>query len=114
MVFPEGGIGWGEELLEFKTGAFQAAASGVAQSILPVFVDIVAIDGKPTPGAEGRCALTHKLHEDLYPHLAHVLGHRSVGFEVRFGTPFSTESMDRKALARAAHAAVSALQDQKL
>ncbi len=111
MVFPEGGIGWGDVLLPFKTGAFEAI-SGMGR-IQTVFMDVAAIDGVPTPGSEGRHRLSHKHHDTLFGHLAHAFSYRSVDIQVRFGPSFSADEMKRKALADMTRAAMLRLQDQK-
>jgi len=113
MVFPEGGIDWGETLLPFKTGTFEAVVGEESARIQPVFVDVVALDGKPKKGSEGRYAVSHRHHEVLFVHLAHILGYRSIGVEVRFGSPIPVGSLTRKGLADKARDAVLALRDQK-
>ena len=109
MVFPEGGIGWGDVLLPFKTGVFEAVAGNEALEILPLFVHVAAIDGKEMVENEGRYALSHKHHPRLFIHMAHLFSHRRIDIELRFGSPFPVESMNRKGLAETARSAVEAL-----
>ncbi len=113
MVFPEGGIGWGDTLLPFKTSAFEAVASRETGLVQPVFMDIVAVDGQPTPGGEGRFMLSYNHHDTLFGHLTHVFSYRRVEIEVRFGQPLSAAFIKRKTLADKTHAAVVLLQQQK-
>ncbi len=111
MVFPEGRIGWGDTLFPFKTGAFEAISGREDGLVQPVFMDIVAIDGEPVPGGEGRYVLSYNHHFYLSHHLAHVLSFRRIDVEVHFGPPFSACSLKRKALADLAHEAVLTLQE---
>ena len=113
MVFPEGGIGWGDTLLSFKTGAFEAIANTDRGRVQPVYLDIVAVDDQPTPRGEGLFLLSYNHHDTLFGHLAHMLSFDRLDVEVRFGPPVPAASLKRKALADQAHAAVVRLQHQK-
>ena len=113
MVFPEGGISWGDTLLSFKTSAFEAVADTDTGRVMPIFMDVMAVDGQPTPDYEGRYLLSYNHHPTLVGHLMHVLSFRRIEVEVRFGTPFSAASRKRKALAERTHAAVASLQQKK-
>lgn len=112
-VFPEGRIGWGNKLLPSRTGAFEAAVHHPTCSLYPVFVDVKALENKPTPGAEGRRALSLNRHDSIVAHLVHLLSYRHIDVEIRFGIPLKVKGLERKALARTAYEAVSARQHHK-
>ena len=113
VVFPEGGIGWGDTLRSFKTGAFEAVAECGTCRLQPVFVDVLALNNRATPGAQGRHTVSYNHHDMLVAHLVHVLGFSRVDFQVRFGASVATDGLSRKVLAEKAQEAVEELQHQK-
>ncbi len=109
LVFPEGTTNWGHELHRFKTGAFEAVAGRQGAAVLPIFMDVVAIDGTHCEGSSGRRRLSHNHRPTLLKHLFHTFGYRSIHVILRVGHPIESGNLDRKQLARRAHGAVSAM-----
>lgn len=109
LVFPEGTTNWGLEVNTFKTGVFEAVAGRSGAAVLPMFMDVTAIDGSPCDGASGRHRLSHNHRPTLLWHLFHTFGYRSINVILRVGHPVESGNLDRKQLARKAHDAVSAM-----
>lgn len=98
MVFPEGTSTDGSRVLPFHPGVFDSVA-GSAIRITPIRLAYRLRDGDP---AEEVC---YWRDMTFVPHFLRLLGKERVIAEVRIGEPFQALD-DRKALARAAHAAV--------
>ena len=109
LVFPEGTTNWGLEVNTFKTGAFEAVAERKGAAVLPIFMDVAAIEGSPCEGGPGRHRLSHNHRPMLLWHLFHTFGYRSIDVILRVGHPIESGNLDRKQLARKAHDAVSAM-----
>ena len=109
LVFPEGTTNWGNEVGPFKTGAFESVAGRRGAAVLPIFLDVTAIDGTTRRGGAGRHQLSHNHHATLVRHLLHVLSFRTVHFNLHIGVPIDGGELDRKQLAQQAHCAVGTL-----
>ncbi len=103
LVFPEGGTGWGDEVLPFKTGVFQAVAGG-DEAVLPLYLDVLAVNGEPTDGGP----IPDISHNDknFVEHCWHLLGLKRVDVVVCVGEPVAAAGRNRKELARMAHGVV--------
>ncbi len=106
LVFPEGETDWGNEVLPFKTGVFQAVAGG-DEAVLPLYLDVLAVNGEPTDGGPIP-DLSHN-DKDFVEHCWHVLGLKRVDVEVCVGEPVAAAGRTRKELACLAHGVVSEL-----
>ena len=103
LAFPEGGTGWGDEVLPFKTGVFQSVAGGDG-AVLPLYLDVRAVNGEPTDGGP----LPDISHNDknFVEHCWHLLGLKRVDVVVCVGEPVAVAGRNRKELARLAYAGV--------
>lgn len=111
LVFPEGTTGWGHDVGPFKTGVFEAVARQEHGAVLPLFLDVTSVDGRLTPTADGRNAVSHNHHSILLNHLLHLAGFRGVTMEIRVGAPIPGANSDRKELAHQSHREVCQLND---
>ena len=108
LVFPEGTTGWGDVVQPFKTGAFEAVAGREDGVVLPLFLDVTAVEGEPTEQGRGRREISHNNH-GFVEHCLHLFGLKNVDMQVRVGEPVLAGNCNRKELARLTHQAVSAL-----
>jgi len=108
LLFPEGTSTRGETILPFKTAPFAAVAGLPGKTVLPLYIDVVEIEGKP---AVGPCRDTVCWHGDavLVPHLYRLLGLRGIRFRVVLGAPIPCDSRGRKTLARESWERVTSL-----
>ncbi len=109
LVFPEGTTGWGREILPFKPGTFQSVAGWRQGRVLPLFLDVIAIRGKPMVGSCGREAVSHNHRHGFLPHLLHLLRLGRLDFVLHAGSVIEAAASDRKELARATWECVAAL-----
>ena len=109
LVFPEGTTSWGFDVDPFKTGAFEAVAGREGAAVLPFFLDVTALDGKPTEKGNGRHALSHNHHEEFVDHALNLFSFKRADIEIRVGEPVLAENHNRKELARLTHQQVRAL-----
>ena len=109
LVFPEGTTSWGYDVDSFKTGAFEAVAGREDAAVLPFFLDVTALDGKPTEKGRGRNALSHNHHEEFADHALNLFSFNRVDVEIRVGEPVLAENRNRKELARLTHQEVRTL-----
>lgn len=106
LVYPEGRTGWGDTVLPFKTGVFQAVA-GADEAVLPLYLDVKAVNGKPTDG--GPIPDVSHNEKNFVQHCWHLLSLRRVDVEVCVGEPIAAAGRHRKELAREVHAVVRKL-----
>ena len=106
LVFPEGTTNWGNEVLPFKTGVFQAVAGG-DEAVLPLYLDVLAVNGEPT--RDGLIPDISHNDKSFVEHCWHVLGLKRIDMEVWVGEPVAAAGRSRKELARLAHQDVSRL-----
>jgi 1-acyl-sn-glycerol-3-phosphate acyltransferase len=107
LAFPEGTTSGTEAVLPFKTGAFAAVAGLGGGAVLPLYLKVESVNGRPAVGAlRERVVWSDK---GFARHAWEVLGLRSVRLQVRVGEPVPSGGQDRKALALLAHAQVCAL-----
>ncbi len=109
LVFPEGTTSNGETVMPFKTGAFEAVAGMEDGAVLPLYLNVREVEGRPATGRLREKITWADPSQTMLQNFWSVLGLRSVRLEVCVGTPISTAGRDRKTLARLSHAAVLAL-----
>jgi 1-acyl-sn-glycerol-3-phosphate acyltransferase len=110
LVFPEGTTSDGTSVKPFKTGGFAALAGYSGGAVLPLYMDLHRIEGRPVDAASRRRYTWSA--EDPQTFLQHVwryLGVRRAQIHLRVGRPIATEGRDRKALAALAQREVEAL-----
>lgn len=112
LVFPEGTTGRGDTVMPFKTGAFQAVAAQGDAAVLPVFLDVSAVEGEPAERGR-RYEVSHN-NQTFARHCWHLFGLKHIDITVQVGTPIAAAGRDRKALASLAHQAVCALAERPL
>lgn len=111
VLFPEGTSSDGRAVLEFKSSAFalfgEPGMGGVA--LQPVSLELVEVDGQPPGDGVDRDLYAYHGDAVLAPHLLRFLSSRGARLAIRFHAPIEAPgAMDRKQLARLAHARVSA------
>ena len=106
LVFPEGTTGLGETVKPFKTGAFEAVARRADGAVLPLFIDVPAVEGVPVQ--DGRRVISHT-DEPFIDHTLRLFSIRNIDIVVTVGEPVAATRYDRKQLARMTHEAVEAL-----
>ncbi|WP_457652812.1 lysophospholipid acyltransferase family protein [Rhodocaloribacter sp.] len=109
LVFPEGTTSNGETVMPFKTGAFEAVAGMEDGAVLPLYLNVRAVEERPAKGRLREAVTWADSSETMLQNFWKLLGLRSVHVEVRVGAPIATAGRDRKTLARLSHAAVLAL-----
>jgi len=109
LVFPEGTSSRGGAILPFRTVPFAAVAGSPGRSVLPVYVDVVEIDGRPAAGQERDVVCWHG-NADFVPHAFRLMGLREIRYRVVIGLPVPCEDLDRKALSRISRDRVDALE----
>jgi len=109
LLFPEGTSSRGESVLPFKTAPFAAVAGAEGKTVIPMYIDVVEIEGKP---AVGSCRDTVCWHGDaeLVPHLYRLLALRGIRFRVVLGAPIPCDGRGRKTLARESRERVTSMQ----
>lgn len=112
LVFPEGTTSPGEELLPFKTGAFEAVARQKGAAVLPVYLAVESVEGRPAVGNVRNQVVWASREVSFVRHCWHVAGVGTMNLSVRIGEPISADDRDRKELAQAAQDAVEALRDR--
>ncbi|MFT5516011.1 MAG: 1-acyl-sn-glycerol-3-phosphate acyltransferase [Rhodothermales bacterium] len=108
LVFPEGTVGDGRTIRDFKTGGFAAVAGMEDGAVLPVYHNAVRMNGKPTT-LETRELLGWPVDMPMLESARRWLSLDSMDIEVRIGEPIPTAGRDRKELAKMSRAAVRAL-----
>lgn len=109
LVFPEGTTSPDDELLPFKTGAFEAVADRQDAYVLPVHLAVDTIEGEPAVGEVRKRVVWSNPDLPFLEHAREVAGIRSMKFTVSIGDPIATDGRDRKALAQVAQEAVQGL-----
>ena len=112
LVFPEGTTGRGDTVMPFKTGAFQAVAEQDGEAVLPVFLDVSAVEGEPAE--QGRRYEVSHNDQTFARHCWHLFGLKHIDITVQVGTPIAAAGRDRKVLASLAHQAVCDLAERPL
>lgn len=103
LFFPEGTSTGGDRILPFHAGLFEPAAAH-GWTVTPAWIGYELEDGVVS---EEVC---YWRDMTFLPHFLNLLKHRRVRARIRFGQPLAPEP-DRKALAAAAHAAVTRLSE---
>ena len=109
LVFPEGTTTAERRVQPFKTGAFEAVADLPQGAVLPLHLDVVAVEGEPADEARRNRVVWADASVSFVQNVWQLLGLRSVEMRLCVGAPLPTEGCDRKELARLAHARVAAL-----
>lgn len=112
LVFPEGTTSPDENILRFKTGAFEAVAGTGDHVVLPVYLAVDCVEGERATGAVRKKVVWSDPNLPFTKHAWDVAGLKSVHVTVRIGDVISTERRDRKELAQLAQEAVEALRDR--
>ncbi len=107
LVFPEGTVGDGSELLPFRTGAFEAAVGAEDVEILPLFLTASRVDDRI--GRAAHQAIVWHRGETMTAHLWRLLGCRRIDLELRFGRPIPSSGHDRTTLLEASRVEVERL-----
>lgn len=114
LVFPEGTTSRGDTVRTFKTGAFEAVAGLENAAVLPLFLEVVSVNGLPADDAHREEVAWADGTETFVEHAWHLLGLRNVHYRVHVGEPIATAERDRKTLAREAHTRVCSLSPHRL
>jgi len=109
MVFPEGTTSPDETVLPFKTGAFEAVTGRLSAAVLPVYLRPVRVNGRPAVGETRGLVTWAGGNQSFVEHLFQLVNLESAEVEIRIGEAIPAGQMERKELARKAHAAVVAL-----
>ena len=109
LVFPEGTTSPDENLLPFKTGAFEAVSGVEDAYILPVYLAVDAVNGRQAVGPVRKQVVWSDPNLPFLKHAWDVAGLRSIQMSIRVGRPIRTSGRDRKSLAQVAQDAVEAL-----
>jgi len=109
LAFPEGTTSKGDDVQPFKTGAFATVAEMTDGAVLPLYINILEVDGRPADAALRERVTWADSDQSMLDNFWDMMGIKSVHVEVRVGSPLSTAGVDRKRLARDAHIAVCRL-----
>lgn len=107
LVFPEGTTSEGPGLLPFKTGGFEAVAGMDDGAVLPIYMVLVSVAGRPATEEEQR--MIGWVTIPMMEHAMRALSLESPVVEVRIGAPIATAGRDRKELADLSREAILAL-----
>ncbi|MFQ5568677.1 MAG: lysophospholipid acyltransferase family protein [Rhodothermales bacterium] len=112
LVFPEGTTSRGDGVQPFKTGAFQAVAERDDEAVLPLYLNVLAVEEEPAALGRRYEVTWADNTQTFLEHCWHLLGLKSVEMEVCIGKPITTARRDRKELARLTHREVRKLGEQ--
>ncbi len=107
LVFPEGTTSRGPDLLPFKTGGFEAVAGMDDGAVLPIYMVLASVAGRPATFEEQQSIGWSG--EPMMRHALRALSLDRPVVEVRIGDPIPTAGLSRKDLADRARAAVLGL-----
>lgn len=108
LVFPEGTTSTGESLRPFKTGAFEAITHLSANSVIPVFIRIMEVNGEASLEARKRLTWANP-EQPLLANAWSFLGIKSATVKVLVGSSIVVGDADRKQLANQAYLQVKNL-----
>jgi len=97
IAFPEGTTGAGDDLLPVRTGIFQAAVDARAP-VVPAAIRYVELDGRPIAADERRVIAWYG-GQPFAAHARRLIGHRSVGADVKLLPAIAPPHRDRRGLA---------------
>lgn len=109
LVFPEGTTSPDENLLSFKTGAFEAVSGRPDAYILPVYLAVDSVEGEPAEGEVRKRVVWADPDLPFLKHAWDLAGMRGTEFSLHIGDPIPTAKRDRKELAQVAQEAVEGL-----
>lgn len=108
LVFPEGTTSTGETLRSFKTGAFEAIAYLSENEVIPVYIQIVDVNGDSSSAARQRLTWANP-NQSLLQNMWDILGITSATILISHGNPVQVGTMNRKELAQRAYDEVNLL-----
>lgn len=109
LLFAEGTTSDGVRVLPFKSSVFAPVAGRSGLRIQPLLIELLSVDGRAIAADGDRDRYAYHGEAILLPHLWQFMRGRGAELRVRFLPPLeASEFPDRKALAQAAWAAVSA------
>ena len=111
LVFPEGTTSPDESIMTFKTGAFEAVADQLEQHVLPVYLNVISVNGEPATGPVRRQVVWSDPELPFTKHCWDLAGLQHIEMKVHVGTPIPVDQRDRKQLAQVAREAVEGLRD---
>lgn len=133
LAFPEGTTNARAQVLPFKTGVFRSVARQTGEAVLPLYLHVCSIDGRPVlasppspatnrpgnasehlPRADRQRVIWAGGTESAVAHAWRLLALRSVEMEICVGAPIATDGRGRKELARQAQAAVESMAEEAL
>jgi 1-acyl-sn-glycerol-3-phosphate acyltransferase len=115
LAFPEGTTNERSQVLPFKTGVFSGVAGQKGEVVLPLYLHVRSIDGRPARvGEERRRVIWAGGTEPGLAHAWRLLALRRVVMEVRVGEPIDAGEHGRRALARRAQRQVEAMAEGAL
>jgi 1-acyl-sn-glycerol-3-phosphate acyltransferase len=108
LLFPEGTTSDGAAVLPFKSSVFAPLAASPGLRVQPVRIELLSVDGVAIAAGGERDLYAYHGSTTLVPHLWRFMDGRGARLRITFLPPLTVgEGCDRKALARAAWAAVA-------
>jgi lyso-ornithine lipid O-acyltransferase len=115
LVFPEGTTTRGDRLLPFKTGAFAALSGSGQEMVLPMYLEVEAVEGRSATDPVVRERATwSETGESFFQRFWRQLALRSMDFVVHIGEPVAAGGRSRKEMAVLMHERVRALGEHVL
>ena len=107
-LFPEGTTSDGARVLPFKSSVFAPLLTATDVVVQPVRIELLSVDGRDIAAGGERDRYAYYGDDSLVPHLWRFLRGRGAELRVHFLPPIAVAAVpERKALARAAWAAVA-------
>ncbi len=109
MVFPEGTVGNGSNLLPFKTGAFQSLQGWDEGKLQPIFINVSGLDGRKVEGAQGRTfisMISDEKRHSFIRQVIHIARLKRLDIELVIGPYVNIAGMNRRESSLAAREAI--------